>query len=128
MPTLLLVLAGGAVGAASRFLIDRTVTRRRNGPLPWGTLTVNVTGSLLLGFVAGAGTALPGWVGGLVGTGFCGALTTYSTFGYETVRLASTDRRRGPVLASLNVVVTLVVGIAAAAAGWSLAGGLLSAS
>jgi CrcB protein len=53
---------------------------------PWGTFTVNVIGSAILGFLA----ALPAGTGmlALAGTGFCGALTTYSTFGYETLRLA----------------------------------------
>lgn len=121
MPSLLLVMVGGAVGAGCRFLVDHAITRRRSGPLPWGTLVVNVAGSLLLGFVAGAGRALPGWLGDLVGTGFCGALTTYSTFAHETVRLAGSGRPR-PLWAGLNVAVTLVAGIAAAAAGWLLAG------
>lgn len=117
MLTLFLVMAGGAVGAGCRFLVDHAVTRRRSGPLPWGTLVVNVAGSLLLGLVAGAGAALPGWVGALVGTGFCGALTTYSTFAYETVRLTGSGGPK-PLWAVLNVAVTLTVGIAAAAAGW----------
>ena len=118
--TLLLVLAGGAVGATCRFLIDRAATRRTGGTLPWGTFIVNVVGSLLLGLVAGAGSGLPGWLGQLVGTGFCGALTTYSTFGYETVRLAG-DGPGGRLRALLNVTATLVVGLGAAALGWQLA-------
>jgi CrcB protein len=117
--TLLLVLAGGAVGATCRFLIDRAVTQRTGGTLPWGTLLVNVIGSLLLGLLAGAGSGLPGWLGELAGTGFCGALTTYSTFGYETVRLAG-GGRGGVVRALLNVTATLVVGLGAAAFGWQL--------
>lgn len=140
MLTLLLVMAGGAVGAGCRFLVDHEVTRRLPGPLPWGTFVVNVTGSLLLGLVAGAGAALPGWVGGLVGVGFCGALTTYSTFGFETLRLATTAGPKpsagnvaavapgrtttgpgGPLLALLNVAGTLTVGISAAAVGWLVA-------
>lgn len=128
MLTVLLVLAGGAAGATGRFLVDQAITRRRPGPLPWGTLTVNLAGSLLLGFVAGAGAAFPGWVGAVVGTGFCGAFTTYSTFGFETVRLASGARPDGRLLAALNVAVTLVVGITAAAVGWSIANRLFAAS
>ncbi|SDY18455.1 camphor resistance protein CrcB [Micromonospora pattaloongensis] len=120
--TLLLVMAGGAVGAAARFLTDRAVTARFGRALPWGTLTVNLAGSFLLGLLAGAGAALPGWLGALLGTGFCGALTTYSTFGYETVHLAvggGNGRRR----ALLNVVLTLSVGLAAATLGWLVAPG-----
>ncbi|MEV4627608.1 fluoride efflux transporter CrcB [Micromonospora sp. NPDC049523] len=116
---LLLVLAGGAVGASCRFLVDRMTSRRLGETLPWGTLTVNVAGSLVLGLLAGLGSALPGWVGVLVGTGFCGALTTYSTFSYETVRLTG-DRAYGRLRALLYVTATLVAGLGAAALGWWL--------
>lgn len=119
--SLLLVLAGGLVGAPCRFLVDRIMSRRLGGALPWGTLVVNVAGSLLLGLLAGLGGALPGWVGTLLGTGFCGALTTYSTFSYETVRLAGTDGS-GRWRALLNVVATLAAGLGAAALGWWLGG------
>ncbi|MEH1012668.1 fluoride efflux transporter CrcB [Micromonospora sp. CPCC 206060] len=117
--TVLLVVLGGAFGAVSRFLIDRAVTARTvEGQLPTGTLLVNLAGSLLLGLLAGAGSTVPGWLGLFVGTGFCGALTTWSTFGYETVRLA----RSGPAgrrWAVVNVAVTLGAGLTAAAAGWA---------
>jgi CrcB protein len=117
--TLLLVLAGGALGAVCRFLVDRAFTARVDRGLPWGTFTVNMAGSLLLGVLAGAGSTLPSWLGQLVGTGFCGALTTYSTFSYETVRLAD----RGPGgrrIALLNIAATVVMGLAAAGLGWLL--------
>ncbi|MEV0728587.1 CrcB family protein [Polymorphospora sp. NPDC050346] len=110
--TLLLVLAGGALGAVCRFLVGQAVT----GRLPWGTFGVNVVGSALLGLVAGAGSALPGWIGPLVGTGFCGALTTYSAFAYETVDLAS--GRHSRLRAVGYVAGTLLVGLAATAVGW----------
>ncbi|MEO3927417.1 fluoride efflux transporter CrcB [Micromonosporaceae bacterium B7E4] len=112
------VLVGGAVGAVGRFTVNWLV-KRRSRPAPLATFTVNVAGSLVLGLLAGAGAALPGWVGALVGTGFCGALTTYSTFGYETVQLL----RRGPAgrgWAVLNVLASLAVGLGAAALGWQL--------
>lgn len=118
--TLVLVMVGGAVGAAGRFLVDRAVTARLGRALPWGTFTVNVAGSLLLGLLAGAGSALPGWLNWLLGAGFCGALTTYSTFGYETVQLAG-QGRTGRIRALLNVVLTLAAGLAAAALGWLVA-------
>jgi CrcB protein len=115
--TLLLVLVGGAVGAPLRYLVDQHVSARHDSVLPWGTLTVNVAGSLLLGVVAGAVTTggAPAWVLTLVGTGLCGALTTFSTFGYETVRLL----QQGSWLpALLNVVLSVTVSFAAVAAGW----------
>ncbi|WP_192771940.1 fluoride efflux transporter FluC [Plantactinospora soyae] len=112
------VLLGGAVGAVARFGVN-WLAARASRPPPWATFTVNVVGSLVLGLLAGVGTALPGWVGALVGTGFCGALTTYSTFGYETVQLAgSGPAGRGRAL--LNVVATLTVGLGVAALGWYL--------
>ncbi len=113
--TVLLVAAGAAVGAPLRYLVDRFVQRRTGATFPWGTLTVNVTGSLLLGLLSGQDrtTAL------LLGVGFCGAFTTYSTFGYETVRLAEEGARPYAVL---NVAGTLAAGLAAAALGMWLAG------
>jgi len=102
-----------ALGAPARYLTDRAVQRRVSGTRPWGTVTVNVAGSLVLGVVASA-AAGQGWAA-LVGTGFCGALTTYSTFGYETVKLAASDDAQG---AAVNVGVSIVAGVAAAALGW----------
>lgn len=114
--TVLLVLLGGAVGAPARFLLDRTVQSRHDSVFPWGTLSVNVIGSLILGALAGAATAHDSALWTLVGTGFCGALTTFSTFGYETVRLFE-DRAR--LFAVVNVVVTVVAGLAAATLGFA---------
>jgi CrcB protein len=105
--TLLLVMIGGAVGALARYAVDRLL---RHHDLPWGTILVNVAGSFVLGVLAGAGSAVPGPVGALLGTGFCGALTTWSTFAYQTVDLAGHRRWRD---ALLNVVITLVAGFAA---------------
>jgi CrcB protein len=117
--TLLLVLLGGAVGAPTRYLTDVAVQRLDRSSFPWGTWTVNVAGSFVLGLVA-AGAAT--WTETLVGTGFCGALTTFSTFGYETVRLAEEGET---ATATTYVLGSLVVGLLAAALGWwlgSLAG------
>ncbi|MGB3442115.1 MAG: fluoride efflux transporter CrcB [Actinophytocola sp.] len=109
--TAVLVFLGAAVGAPLRYLTDRLVQSRHDSLFPWGTLTVNLAGSLVLGALAGAGTALPGTVLALVGTGFCGALTTYSTFSYETLRLAE---RKAYLYAAMNVVVSIAAGLAAA--------------
>lgn len=116
--TWLLVAAGGAAGAVLRYLASRAYDADGSRP-PWGTLLVNVAGSALLGVLTGAGGGLPRWLPALVGVGFCGALTTYSTFAHDTVRLAARGAWR---LAALNVAATLAGGIGGAAAGWSLAG------
>ncbi|MFD4470009.1 fluoride efflux transporter CrcB [Rhodococcus sp. NPDC058505] len=113
----LLVLLGGAIGAPARYLLDRAVQSRHDSAFPWGTLCVNVIGSLILGVLAGAATAHDSALWTLLGTGFCGALTTFSTFGYETVRLFE-DRAR--LYAVVNVVVTVVAGVGAAAVGFTL--------
>src|SRR5262245_53328581 len=99
----LLVIAGAAVGAPARYLVDRAVQARHGTVFPWGTLTVNVAASLVLGLVTGAvlAGAASSRVGLLVGTGLCGALSTYSTFSYETLRLAEDGAR---LLAAANVV------------------------
>ncbi|HEX8348048.1 MAG TPA: CrcB family protein, partial [Actinoplanes sp.] len=93
--TLLLVMLGGAVGALARYAADRMLPAWE---IPLATLIVNVAGSFLLGFLAGAGSAVPGPVGALLGTGFCGALTTWSTFAFQTVDLAGHGGRRMAVL------------------------------
>lgn len=117
--TVVLVLVGGAVGAPLRYLTDLFVQARHDSVLPWGTLTVNVVGSLVLGGLASAvaNAGAPAWVLTLAGTGFCGALTTFSTFGFETVRLLEDGSW---FEALVNVAVSLTVGMAAVAAGWAL--------
>ncbi|KWV30707.1 fluoride efflux transporter CrcB [Micromonospora rifamycinica] len=114
--TVLLIALGAALGAPLRYLTDRAVQARHDSRFPWGTLTVNVAGSLLLGAVVGAPVGPA--VTALVGTGFCGALTTWSTFGYETVRLARTDARRQAVA---NALASVVAGLGAASLGFALA-------
>jgi fluoride exporter len=125
--TFLLVLVGGMVGAPARYLADRAVQARRDTVFPWGTFAVNVAGSALLGFLLGAQRhlGLPSSVIALLGTGFCGGLTTFSTFGYETLRLLE-DGAIGE--AGVNVVGSLVLGVLAAWLGFRLAGALLARS
>ena len=117
--TVVLVLLGGAVGAPLRYLTDLAVQARHDSVFPWGTFTVNVAGSLILGGLAAAVANLsaPPWLLTLAGTGFCGALTTFSTWTFETVRLLED----GSWLEALaNITVSLIVGLAAAFAGWAL--------
>jgi fluoride exporter len=107
--TALLVALGAAIGAPLRYLVDRAVQSKHESAFPWGTLTVNVIGSLLLGFLTGLPASHA--VSALLGTGFCGALTTYSTFSYETLRLAQDGRRWH---AAANVAVSIFAGLGAA--------------
>ncbi|WP_446458761.1 fluoride efflux transporter CrcB [Streptomyces rochei] len=121
----LLVMAGAMVGAPLRHLTDRAVQARHGTVFPWGTFTVNVVGCLVLGTLAGAAAhgAASASVQLLVGTGLCGALTTYSTFSYETLRLAENGAR---LLAAANVLAGVVAGLGAAFLGTALADALWS--
>ncbi|MGC5398277.1 fluoride efflux transporter CrcB [Streptomyces sp. DT20] len=121
----LLVIAGAAVGAPLRYLTDRAVQSRHDTVFPWGTFTVNVTGCLVLGLLTGAVTAgaASSHVQLLLGTGLCGALTTYSTFSYETLRLAEDGAR---FYAAVNVVASVVAGLGAVFVGVTLAQALWS--
>ncbi|UXY25937.1 fluoride efflux transporter CrcB [Streptomyces sp. HUAS TT20] len=117
----LLVALGAVVGAPLRYLTDRAVQSRHDSVFPWGTFVVNVTGCLVLGLLTGAVSA--GAAGPhlqlLLGTGLCGALTTYSTFSYETLRLSEAG---AGLYAAANVVASVVAGLGAAFAGVSIAG------
>ncbi|MGW4464000.1 fluoride efflux transporter CrcB [Micromonospora sp. NPDC004704] len=101
--TALLVALGAAAGAPLRYLTDRWIQNRFGTRFPWGTLVVNLAGSLVLGFLAAlpAASALMAFAG----VGFCGALTTYSTFSYETLRLYQ-EGSRVAALAYAGVSVT----------------------
>ncbi|GHE39639.1 fluoride efflux transporter CrcB [Streptomyces sp. OfavH-34-F] len=112
MNDFLLVAIGGAIGAPLRYLTDRAVQARHDTVFPWGTFSANVTGSLILGMITGA--ALSGAAGHtvqlLLGTGLCGALTTYSTFSYETLRLAESGAK---FFAAANIIASLAAGLGA---------------
>jgi fluoride exporter len=117
----LAVLAGGMIGAPVRYLVDRAIQIRHDSVFPWGTLVVNLAGSAVIGFLLGAQRhlGLPPVVFGLLGTGVCGGLTTFSTFSYETLRLLE-DGAMGE--AGLNVIGSLVAGVLLAWLGYLLAG------
>lgn len=115
------VFAGGAVGALARAGLARALVASPAG-WPWATLVANVAGALVLGFVnerLRARTATS-WPGALVGTGFCGALTTFSTFQWEVIRMAEAGRGG---LAAAYVAVSLAAGLVAADSGARLARG-----
>ena len=105
----------GGVGAVLRFLVDRAVSKRVARPFPFGTLVVNLSGALLLGFFAGL--VLSPHVALLAGTAFVGSYTTFSTWMLETQRLVE-ERQVWPAVA--NIVVSLVLGLAAAWLGLSI--------
>jgi CrcB protein len=115
--TVLWVALGAALGAPARYLTDRAVQGWHDSVFPWGTLTVNLVGSLILGFLAAATVHLSPAVGAAVGVGFCGALTTYSTLSYEILRLLE-DRAR--FYAAAYVAASLLGGFGAAGLGWTL--------
>jgi fluoride exporter len=116
----LLVVVGAMVGAPLRYLTDRAVQSRHGSLFPWGTFAVNVAGCLVLGTLTGAAAA--GAAGPhlqlLLGTGLCGALTTYSTFSWETLRLGGSG---AGLLALANVVGSVTAGLGAAMVGAGLA-------
>ncbi|OKJ13813.1 fluoride efflux transporter CrcB [Kitasatospora sp. CB01950] len=116
----LLVIVGAAVGAPLRYLTDRAVQARHDTVFPWGTFAVNVAGSLVLGLLTGAVAAgvASSQLQLLLGTGFCGALTTYSTFSWETLRLAESGAR---FYAVMNVAGSVVAGLGSAFTGWAIA-------
>lgn len=116
---LVVALAGGG-GAVLRYLADGAVQDRVSGSFPFGTLAVNLTGSLVLGVATGMG-----WYHGfgadgraVLGTGFCGGLTTWSTASWESVRLVESRYYRDAFVYTLG---GLVAALAVAAAGMALA-------
>jgi CrcB protein len=107
-------VVAGAAGAVARYELDRAVADRSRGAFPWGTLVINLTGSLLLGVITGLalhhGVPKPDRI--VLGMGFCGAYTTFSTFTFETVRLAE----EGALAEAFRNAAGTLVGCAAAAA------------
>jgi fluoride exporter len=120
---LVLALVAGAVGAVTRFVLDASIKGRWRAPFPLATVIINVTGSLLLGVLAGMVLfhGQPAAWQTVIGTGFCGGYTTFSTASFETVRLIQQNRR---MLALLNALGSLVLSVAACGAGlaavWAL--------
>ena len=127
MPLVWYVALGSAVGGASRFALSAFLQQRAATAFPIGTLVVNVTGSLALGFILRYtldSQATSPEVRALLTAGFCGGYTTFSTFSYETIRLVqSGDYRRAGVYVALSVVLAL----AATFVGMIAAGELLAA-
>jgi CrcB protein len=118
---LLLAVAGAAgLGAVCRYLLDRLVQHQHDQAFPWGTFVINVSGSLLLGLTTGlvSSHGLPAGPAAVVGAGFLGGYTTWSTYLWESLSLAGTGAQGR---AALNLLGSLAAGLLAAAAGLGLA-------
>jgi CrcB protein len=120
MPSLLLVALGGALGAVARALLSTSIQARWPSQLPWGTITVNVTGCLVLGVLSGALASRPhaatAWRT-FAAVGVLGAFTTFSTFEHETLALLG----RGAVGAAIaNVAISLGIGLLALWIGYAI--------
>lgn len=113
------IAVAGGIGAVARMVLDGAIKARTRGAVPWATMTINVSGSLVLGFLTGlaAVRVLPAdWLL-VAGTGFLGGYTTFSTASYETVRLIEQRRWVASLVSGLG---TLVTATAAAGIGWWL--------
>lgn len=119
----LVVAVAGGFGALARYIVDGFVQDRTSGSFPFGTLTVNVSGSLVLGFLTGLGLfrGFSSSAQTVLGTGLCGGLTTWSTATWETVRLAEAGEARQALVNGLG---GLVAALAAGALGILLAAAL----
>lgn len=114
--TVAAMAVAGGVGAAARFVLDGWISSRLRTVIPVGTILINVSGSLALGIVAGlvAGGQLPAQALTIVGVGFLGGFTTFSTASIETVRLIQAGR---PIVATANALGTAALALTAAAIG-----------
>ena len=110
------IAGAGALGAPARYLVERALSRRFGHAFPWGTTAVNLAGSLLLGLLVGM-VEFHHWQADIVhvvGVGFVGAFTTFSTFAVESTRLPTRARLR-------YVGISVVGGLGLGAAGLALA-------
>ena len=120
------VAVGAAAGGVSRYYLSLAIHNRVGAAFPWGTLLVNVTGSLLLGFLMRYTIATPSVsaeVRLLLTTGFCGGYTTFSTFSYETAMLMEDGQYER---AATYAVASVIVAIIATACGFLLARELIT--
>jgi CrcB protein len=112
-----LIGIGGSLGAAARYIVSNQVKSKyeRVYPFPLGTLLINIVGSFILGLLANL--YIGSWIWYFWGMGFCGAFTTFSTFGYELVTLIELKKIR---LALIYVSFSVVFGLLAAFIGYRL--------
>jgi fluoride exporter len=113
------VAAAGAIGAVLRYVIDRSIQSRMTAGFPFGILVINVSGSLFLGTLTGSALhhGLSSVWATVIGSGFVGSYTTFSTFTFDTYRMLTGDE---PRKALANVAITLMAGLGAAAGGLAI--------
>ena len=114
------VAFGGAVGAMSRYGLDRVIEARGEATFPWSTFVINVSGCLVVGFVIAAlvdRRHTPEWLRAALVVGFCGGYTTFSTFAQETLDLLEAH---DVAVALTSVASNVVLGVLAVVAGTRL--------
>jgi CrcB protein len=101
---------GGVIGTLLRFYLGKWIAGRTGSAFPWGTWIINLSGSFILGVLAAMDqrNAIPAWVWLMCGIGFCGAYTTFSTFGYEAQQLLERGKW---ARAAAYIVGTVVFGL-----------------
>ncbi|MEU5757037.1 CrcB family protein [Streptomyces sp. NPDC047829] len=121
----LMVIAGAIVGAPLRYLTDRAIQARHDTVFPWGTFSVNIAACAGLGFLTAAATAttVPAALQHLIGPGLCATLSTYSTFSFESLRLAETGAK---YFAAANALISIAAGLGTAYLTTALATALLA--
>ena len=114
-----LIGLGGMVGTVLRYYIGKLMSAKLSSGFPWATWTVNISGSVLLGIIWSlhGGELIPDWLWLAVGTGFCGAYTTFSTFGYEFIQYLE---RRQYLRGMVYVISSVAVGLTGAWLGMTL--------
>ena len=106
----LMVAAGGAFGSLARFVIGRRIAEKAGAGFPWGTFFINIMGAILLGIVSVL--ALGGNLYILVGEGFLGAYTTFSTFMYEGFNLIQENEKMNACIYILGSIILGLIGYA----------------
>jgi CrcB protein len=124
MSLVLAIALAGAIGTLARFGLGGWIQERAGAGFPWGTLVINITGSIVLAFAFrfAEGTVVRPELRAAVGVGFCGAFTTFSTFSYETARLLEDGQWNR---AALYIAASVLLALAGTFLGFQLAASVL---
>ena len=115
--SIVFIAIGGALGALARYAVGRAIQSRSDSVIPFGTFAANTAGPLLLGMLMGLQVTGNAYM--LLGDGFLGAFTTFSTFMYEEISLFANNEKKS---AAIYITGTLIVGTAVYFAGYYLGG------